>query len=80
MIRIHTIAKGILWETIGVVLLGTTLWVVTGDWAVARNVGIAWPIFRAATWPLYDLLWKRYARRFYVTIEVETDESKAQEQ
>lgn len=79
-IKIHTVVKGILWEAIGILLLGTILWIVTGDWAVARNIGIAWPLFRAATWPLYDWLWKKYARRFYVTIEVETQTDETKEQ
>jgi len=76
MIKLHVIVMGIAWEATGVIGLVTTLWFITGSFATACNIGILWPVSRVTMWPVFDWVWKRYCRKFYCAVEIQTDEAK----
>lgn len=52
-----SILKGVIWEIIGVV----SLMVWTGDWMFS----IGWVLYRMATFPVYERLFKWIRRRRY---------------
>jgi uncharacterized membrane protein len=73
-IKYNTLAKGVLWELLGCVILFLYTWAITGDRESALALGLVYPTFRAITWYPYDRLFKRIWRRYVRFTEVEDSE------
>lgn len=61
-IKINTIIKGLIWETIGVAILFSYTWATTGNLSAACAIGIGYPAFRALLWYPYERAYKRIRR------------------
>jgi uncharacterized membrane protein len=62
-IKIHTLLKGIIWEALGVLILGTYLLYTTGKWSDALSIGVGYPLFRAFAYYPYERIFKRVQRK-----------------
>lgn len=51
-----SIAKGLIWESLGVVMLFSYTWITTGSIEHAGMIGLVYPAIRAMMWPAYEKL------------------------
>lgn len=61
-IKIHTLIKGLVWESIGVLILFGYTWFATGDVGQAIGIGFGYPLLRTILWYPFERLFKRVRR------------------
>lgn len=63
-LKIHTLAKGLIWELLGVIILFLYTYFTTGSLGTASAIGIGYPAFRVLLWYPYERLFKRIRRNW----------------
>ena len=61
--KLHTLLKGVIWESLGVIILFTYSWFVTGDFGSASMIGLGYPIIRMFLWYPFERVFKHIRRR-----------------
>jgi len=61
-LKVHTLLKGVIWESLGVIILFVYALFTTGDIGTAGMIGFGYPAFRVILWYPFDRLYKRIRR------------------
>jgi len=57
--RLRSLVKSITWRIMGILVLGTITWIITGDWIETTYITVTFNVIQVILYFFHERLWER---------------------